>query len=81
MGRYLKRVMIDAGVKGVESWYYAKNGKVAVSQLDDVMIDMDRPFVCPDCSGTFLLEMAFMRDDWFHDKYICRDCRAVFIKR
>lgn len=81
MGQYLKRVQIDANVPGVESWYYAKNGKVPVSQMDDVMIDLDKAFECPDCFGTFLYKMTFMEDEWFHDKYVCNDCRAIFTKR
>ena len=28
MGRYLKRVLVDPEIQGVEPWYYAKNGKV-----------------------------------------------------
>ena len=82
MGRYLKRVMIETRVPGIESYYCARNGSVAVSKMDDVMIDLDKPFVCPDCSSTFLYKMTFMKDDkWFHDKYICENCRAMFIER
>lgn len=77
----LQRVKMDPGIDGVEPWYYAKNGKVPISQLDDVMIDLNKPFVCPDCSCTFLYSLASLDDEWFHDKYGCRDCRAVFTKR
>ena len=81
MGHYLKRVLVDPEMPGVEPWYYAKNGKVPVSQLDDVMIDLEKPFACPDCSGTFLYKTDYMEEEWFHDKYICEKCRAVFIER
>lgn len=82
MGRYLKRVEIKTSVPGIESFYYARNGGVPVSEMDDVVIDLDKPFECPDCSSTFLYKMTFMKDNpWFHDKYICENCRAIFIER
>ena len=81
MGRYLKRVQVDSGVSGIDSWYYAYNGKVPISEIDDVMIDLNKPFVCPDCSATFLYKMTDMEYEWFHDKYTCKNCHAVFIER
>ena len=79
--RYLMRVKVDPEIDGVEPWYYAEKGKVPVSQTDDVVIDMDRPFKCPDCSGTFLLKLDHLNDEWFADKYVCKGCRAVFKER
>ena len=81
MGKYLKRVQVDSGVHGVDSWYYADNGKVSISETDDVVIDLEKPFVCPDCSGTFLYKLTDMEYKWFHDKYVCKDCHALFVER
>ena len=83
MEQYLKRVMIDPEIDGVDPWYYANKGKVSIHKLDDVMISLDKPFVCPDCSGTFLFKTDYMagHDEWFRGKYQCHDCRAMFEKR
>ncbi len=81
MAQYLKRVVFDPEIEGVEPEYFIDRKMVPVSKADDVMIDLDGQFLCPDCGGTFLYSLKPLQDEWFADKYGCQTCHSVFTKR
>ena len=75
---YLRRAKFDPETTYMEPYYYVMRQKTNISLIDDVVLDPDKPFACPDCAGTFLYDLKFLENPDFEGLYGCSGCRSVF---